>query len=106
MTVQGFGRITPIQRDMLRLIGYRITRESTLDLSDTERMENMKRGREHLKKETNEDFGYDLAAWHEFLLTDEEYGYTHPYGFSGVKEAVEAALYDPEYVRVVSLLER
>ena len=107
MTVPRFGRITPVQGNMLYLIGYRLSRgEATLDISDAERLENMKRGLEYLKKETGEDFGYDLAAWHEFLLTDEEYGYTHPYGFSGVKEAVEVANNDAEYARVVSLAEQ
>ena len=37
-----------------------------------------RRGRKGLRECTGQDFGYDLAAWHEYLLTHDD-GYAHPY---------------------------
>lgn len=106
MTIPQFGRVTPAQIYMLRLIGFTVSRlEATLDVSDAERMNNMRQAREKLQKMTGRDFGYDLQAWHTLLCSNEDYGYTHPYGFDGVKQAIESAVSDPERQRIVSLLE-
>lgn len=106
MTIPLFGRVTPSQMDMLFLVGYRISgSDVTLEIPDEERTEYIVQAREDLKQRTGRDFGYDLAAWHDFLASNKDYGYTHPYAYSGVRRAVEEAMLDPERIRIVSQLE-
>ena len=95
MTISRFGRITPIQGDMLKLVGYRLSRrESTLAIPDNERKANMIWGRKRLCNQTGADFQYDLVSWHEYLIRHQEFGYDHPFAFTGVSEAVLAAKSD------------
>jgi hypothetical protein len=105
MTVPRFGRITPMQWHVLNLIGYTIGRGHVgLDIPEDERLANMRDGREALVGATGQDLGYDLAAWHDYLRTRPDTGYTHPYGYSGVRRAVEEALNEPERLRLVQRL--
>lgn len=106
MTLPRFGRIVPIQGDILLLIGCRLSRDHAgLDIPEDERMRNMQRGLASLRRETAQDFGYDLAAWHDYLRDHPKTGYTHPYAFAAVRKAVEDALDDPERARLVGMLE-
>ncbi len=106
MTLPRFGRVVPIQCDILRLIGYRLTPVHVgLDIPDEERGANMRAGRAALMEGTGQDFGYDLAAWHKYLLSRPELGYAHAYGFASVQRAVREAACDPERARVVALVE-
>jgi len=105
MTLHRFGNVVPVQMDMLSLIGYRLGRDdSSLDIPTAERLVNMRAGLTTLRRETGQDYGYDLAAWDEFLmLYSDEYGYTHPYGFAAVRKAVEEAIRDPDWHRFARL---
>ena len=54
-----------------------------------------------------DDFGFDLSAWHHFLLNDDKLleGYTLDYAWEDVKERIEESLNDPDRLRLVRLLE-
>lgn len=108
MSLHRFGNVVPIQMDMLSLIGYRLGRGySGLDIPKEERLANMREGLEALRRETGQDYGYDVKAWHEYLVIyAEEHGYTHPWGFDRVRQAVEEAIADPEWHRLASLMGR
>ena len=106
MTLPRFGKVVPIQCDVLSLIGYRLTRGHVgLDIPAEERLANMREGRAALREQTGRDFGYDVAAWHKHLLSCPDLGYDHPYGFAGVQRAVREAARDPDRARFVALLE-
>jgi hypothetical protein len=73
---------------------------------DDDRLAAMKGGREGLRRLTGQDFGYDLARWHEFLAgNDEAWGYKHPYAWKTVNKAIEKAMDDPDRLRLVKVLE-
>jgi len=102
MSVHKFGRLTPAQGYLLGLIGYRLTRsEATLEIPDSDRMENMRRAREQLIGLTGQDFGYDLLRWHNFLAQNDEFEYTHPYAYPEVKKALAAAQKDSQRLRII-----
>jgi hypothetical protein len=114
MTIPGFGRLTPIQMDMLELAGINLDcRRYGFDpfnpgaeaVPDEDRIEIMKRGRASLAEQTGEDFGFDLEAWQTFLVAHPDFGCTHPYGSRVTKKFVRAALADPEHQRLLSLIE-
>ncbi len=106
MTIARFGRITPTQGDMLWLVGYYLSMaESTLDIPDDERKDHMIAGRKALIDKTGMDFGYDLTAWHNFLIDHKEHGYDHPFAFKGVKEAVFTGTHDERRSQLVRELQ-
>lgn len=106
MTVPFFGRVTPSQMYMLFLVGYRISGSGvTLEIPDEERKERIAQAREDLKQMTGRDFGYDLTAWRDFLVSSKDYGYAHPYAYKNVSKAIEEAISDSERIRVVSQLD-
>jgi len=89
MTIPRFGRVTPVQMIMLGLVGYRISREDvTLAIPDDEQLHHIVCARKNLVNITRADYEYELSDWHEFLVAHCDYGYTHPYAFTGVKKAV------------------
>ncbi len=95
MSVRGFGRITPVQMDMLRLVGYGIKgRSAILPESPGERKANIELGRSALVKLTGRDFGDDLQQWHTHLSSRKDLGYTHTFGYAGVKKAVLMGMSD------------
>jgi hypothetical protein len=104
MSIPGFGRILPIHGSILSLIGWRLTRGGSELLADpSERIAAMRRGRSDLVRATGKDFGFDLSAWRDYLLGNEELGYKHPYAFASVDRVVQSALSDPEYARLASV---
>jgi hypothetical protein len=109
MTMRPFGRVTPTQIDMLRLAGYAVdytARRIRLGVTDEIRQRQMRAGRNALRRTTKQDFGYDLAAWHEFLCTNEDsFGYTHSYAFANVRPAIERAIRSRRRRQLVALLE-
>jgi hypothetical protein len=114
MTIPGFGRLTPIQMDMLELAGLNLDcRRYGFDpfnpgaaaIPDADRIEIMKRGRASLVEHTGQDFGFDLTAWQGYLVAHPDLGYNHPYGSRVTKKYVRAAIADPERQRLVSLIE-
>jgi hypothetical protein len=110
VTIPNWGRLTPTQGFMLMLAGHvlrpLLVEPGTIE-TDDDRLEAMNQGREYLCKLTKQDFGYDLARWHEFLVAnDQELGYTHPYAWKTVKREIEKAIGDPDRLRLVRLVEK
>ncbi len=107
MTVPHWGRVTPVQGFMLMLAGHVLHRlhESGMVEPDQERLDAMRQGRKALCQLTGQDFGFDLARWHEYLLSDNRHGYKHPYAGRVVKRAIEEALHDQDRLRLVNQLE-
>ena len=105
MTSPRFGRITPLQMDMLGLAGE-LTRHGWDDPSlDADRIVAMRQGLADLRKRTGVDFGYDLGAWHAFLLKNSDLSeeYTFTYAWKCVKKRIEQLLTDPDRLRLVEL---
>lgn len=109
MTVPNWGRVTPIQMDMLMLAGH-VMRPHPVPPGTVEpdeaRLRAMAMGRAQLRRLTEQDFGYDLPRWHEYLLAAENVQYCHPYAWHAVRPAIERALTDPDRERLVTLLEQ
>lgn len=110
MTLPRFGKIVPLQGDVLRLAGYVLSLDPHKDpvpKADDERIEIMQRGRAALVKRTGHDFGYDLARWIEFLETVEELReeFTHPYAHRTTRRWLQKAIADSDRERLVSLIE-
>ena len=104
MSIPRFGKIMPVHGEILSLIGWRLTRgESVLIEDQSERLSEMRYGREGLVQITGQDFKFDLAKWHKFLLDNDEYGYHHPYAFQGVDRAVRDAINDSEFTRCAKI---
>jgi hypothetical protein len=114
MTIPGFGKLTPVQIDMLELAGINLDlRRYGFDpfnpgaqvIPDDDRIQIMRRGRASLVEETGRDFGFDLKAWHRYLLAYPDHGYTHPYGWRVTKKYVRAAFADSGRQRLLRLIE-
>jgi len=56
---------------------------------------------------TGRDFGFDLAAWRQFLLADEKLSeeYTFDDAWKGVRKGIERMLNNPDRLRLVHLME-
>jgi hypothetical protein len=106
MTIPRFGRITPLQGDMLELAGHVLSRQREADGTDEERMAAIEAGHAALVRRVGHDLGYDVRAWHERLLSDNAWReqYQHPYAWRGVREAVQRAFADPDRERLVTAL--
>lgn len=105
MTIGGFGRITPLQGDMLCLGGLVLGRGGELDAPDEMRLEAMRRALGRLRRRTKADHGFDLGAWHELLQAEFRDDYCHPYGWRTTSKRVAALLNDPDRMRLVQLLQ-
>ncbi|MBL3554163.1 hypothetical protein [Rhodovulum sulfidophilum] len=113
MMIASFGRITPLQGDMLLLVGFGpSSRDGIRDLEtpveQSEILENIRKGREELVRSTGQDFSHSLQSWHNFLMSSEEFKrkYTHPYGWRNVERAVKAELRKPERARLEALADQ
>lgn len=106
MTIRGYGRLTPLQMDMLGLGGEILSSGESEPASDDERLSVMKEARQTLTKQTGRDFGFDLAAWHRFLLNDAKFSeeYTFVYAWKAVKRRIDELLDDPDRRRLERLL--
>ena len=91
MSIAGIGNPTPIQGAVLFLAGCVVTgRSRNLNPTKEQVEASQERGFEMLVRITNRDFGRDAQAWIEFLSsTDEDFGFTHPYGFRSTKRILE-----------------
>lgn len=107
MTARDYGRVTPLQMDMLNLGGELLSSEETAPPNDRDRLNVMEDARRMLTQQTGRDFGFDLAAWHHFLLNDDKLSqeYTFDYAWKAVKQRIEELLGDPDRLRLVRLLE-
>jgi hypothetical protein len=93
--------------DMLSLGGEVLSWGRTVPPSDRDRLNAMKEAREMLMRQTGCDFGFDLAAWHNFLLNDDKLSeeYTFVYAWRAVKRRIDELFDDPDRLRFVRLLE-
>lgn len=97
MTMRGFGNVVPIQIAMLQLAGYvpdYRDKRIRAAAGEAERRRTMREGLEELREATRQDFGYDLAAWRDYLMRDTDHGYTHPYAFKNVDPAILESIAD------------
>ncbi|HWE98106.1 MAG TPA: hypothetical protein VG269_29440 [Tepidisphaeraceae bacterium] len=108
MSVPKYGRVTPLQMDMLGLGGEICLWYQQRPPTDDERTKEMRSSREVLQRLTGLDFGYDLEAWHERLLSDQQYSeqYTHPYAWEAVKPKILELIKDPNRLRLVQIIEQ
>ena len=61
---------------------------------------------EQLRRLAGQDFGYNLARWHRWLLRGkDEWGYRHPYAWRRFRPAIEKAVKDADRLRLVAMLE-
>lgn len=107
MTIHGYGRVMPLQLDMLCLGGDSRLWVGRVPLTDCKRLARMKEAHKMLKLYSGRDLGYDLAAWHHFLMSDRQLRkeYTFHYAWRPVRRRVEELLDDPDRLRLVQLLE-
>jgi hypothetical protein len=93
--------------DMLCLGGDVLVSNGKAPPADRDRLDRMKEARRLLTLQTGRDFGYDLAAWHHFLLNDDGLSeeYTFDYAWVAVRPRIEELLDDPNRLRLVRLLE-
>ena len=76
-----------------------------IEFSDEERISAITWGRRLLQNMTGEDFGFDLASWRNFLLTNDDnnkFGYNHPYAFKNVDEEIQRSLLDASRERLIA----
>jgi hypothetical protein len=109
MTMRGFGNVMPIHIFMLQLAGYVVdyrAKRIRAAASKKERRRTMREGLAELREWTGQDFGYDLAAWREYLMQDEESGYQHPYAFQTVDASILEAIDDRRRQEAAERLER
>ncbi|MCY2985441.1 MAG: hypothetical protein NTY15_17585 [Planctomycetota bacterium] len=97
----------PIHIDMLSLVGYE---SEDRDMVPAKNLNAQKRammsGLHSLRRTTNVDFGFDAAAWRDFLIeSGNEFGYTHPFAYRAVDKAVQNALENPDVQNALAILE-
>jgi hypothetical protein len=107
MTLRHYGKATPLQIDMLCLGGEVLVRHTNEPPTDRERLDRMKKARRLLKLQTGQDFGYDLAAWHHFLLNYARTAkqYKLDYNRKVYRQRIDELFNDPDRLRLVRLLE-
>jgi len=105
MTIRDYGRATPLQLDMLNLGGEILSPDESAP-TDRDRLKAMEEARQMLAQQTGRDFGFDLAAWHQFLLNDDRLSqeYTSHDAWEAVKQRIDELLDDPDRLRLVSRL--
>ncbi len=106
MTLRSFGRAVPIHMHMLSLVGYECAEADMRPATTGNSRKNaMREGRHSLVRTTGIDFGYDVAAWRDFLKDrGKEFGYKHPYAFASVDRAVQCAMNDPSVIAALAEL--
>jgi len=67
---------------LLQLAGIVIARRQVVDEPSHPQIDQARKdGHEALKRLTDQDFGYDVMRWYEYLIT-QDYGLDHPYAFT------------------------
>lgn len=104
MTDPVFGRATPVHFMMLELACFVESASTSFTAwpprTQEEALCAMVQARADLFYLTEQDFGYDLAAWRAFFIGrieagEEDFGYGHRYAASRVDAVVLAAIADP-----------
>jgi len=62
-------------------------------------------GHSRLTKRTGQDFGFETRRWHDYLLTNCQKEYCHPYGWNSVLRALDLAEHDTARPGIVKQLE-
>lgn len=108
MSMRNYGRVTPLQMDILRLGGEPRLRSGTRFPTDADRLNSMRKARESLKLRTGVDFGCDLAAWHDFLFNSSKFSeeYICDYAWKAVKQRIDELLNDPDRQRLAGMAEK
>jgi hypothetical protein len=106
MDFSGYNNLNPLQSIMLELGGEPLDRPGRGGLPDDERARRMKDARERLRQLTGRDFGYDLAAWHHYLLSTSPHAaqYTAPPAWDAVRARILELVLDPDRTRLVAAL--
>jgi hypothetical protein len=106
MSVPKYGRVTPLQADMLAL-GGDVDVGLMEDPTDGQRVSAMGRALSNLRRDTGQDFGYDLEAWHHYLISSKEHSeeYTFHYAWKAVEPAILALIHDADRHRLVQQIE-
>lgn len=108
MSIRSYGRVTPLQMDVLGLGGEVILSGGIRagQASDEDRLNVMRQSRQMLTQRAGRDFGFDLAAWHDFLLNDARLSeeYTFDYAWKAVKQRIDELLNDPDRLRLERML--
>lgn len=105
MSVPKYGRITPIQGDMLGLAGE-ILHLPDFKASDGQRISEMKESLDSLRETTDCDFGFDLARWDEYLQKSEHRKeYMFPYAWKAVRPKIQELIKDPTRLRLVHMID-
>ncbi|MDO5642149.1 MAG: hypothetical protein Q4G26_07140 [Paracoccus sp. (in: a-proteobacteria)] len=110
MSIRNFGQITSLQLAMLMLSGFQLTRENgatELILCENEKLSvmSMIEGSKILNKTTEQDFGYSLAKWHDFLVNSEKFSaqYMWPRTWDKVRDSVLREIANPDRSRLENL---
>ena len=93
-------RLLPLQIDMFQLCGEWMPFVEPDELALAQRL---KHARESLVKQTDQDFGYDLNAWHEYLCAGDGYKWSNKH--LSIASAIREALSNPEWVAAVAEIE-
>lgn len=91
-------RLTPAQIAVRLICGELLNRVHDIPLT-----ERIQQGRDFLIKITKKDFGYDLQAWHDYLKTSREGGYTYGRNIT-LPRIMQTALVSPEWQAAVQKL--
>lgn len=75
-------------------------------VTDEQRIAEMKTARALLRKLTGCDYGYDLAAWHDFFIHNEVHreSYTFPYAWDAVQPKILELIKDLKRLRLAQAL--
>src|SRR5262249_471215 len=74
--------------------GEIVSSGETAPPTDRDRLNVMEDARQILAQQTGRDFGFDLAAWHHFLLNDDKLSqeYTFDYAWKAVRQRIDELL--------------
>jgi len=90
-----WGRVTTVQSDVLRLCGA-VAGRGHRERWDRQARREMEEGLSALRQATGCDFGFDLRAWHRFLVGSPlRAPYTYPPTWTEVRAALRDAIRSP-----------
>jgi hypothetical protein len=106
MIFTGYDERTPLQAIMLELGGDVSDRPGSGPVPDEERARRMKDARDRLRQLTGRDLGYDLAAWHHFLLSAPHHTsqYTAAPAWEAVRPRILELVLNPDRMRLLASL--
>ena len=101
MTILGVGKPVPSQLNLMRMAGLVVSgRYRVYDPTADQIEESKALGYRMLRRMTNQDFGYDVELWYEYLIVN-DYGLTHPYGYATLRSFLKENGYAAPYKKDV-----